>query len=140
VNVGIALLGIVGGLVVAVGLGLQSRRDSALDHLLAADGAVADATVVAVVPMGRHLALRRVTFALDDESEFLQTFPFSEFGQLGLSEGSRVTVRILHDPTTSDLRGRLARPAVPTIGRGDTVPIVIGVFIAVLGLLASLVV
>lgn len=139
-NVGIALLGIVGGIVVAVGLGLQSRRDRALDHLLTTDGVVEDATVVAVVSTGRHLALRRVTFALDDGGEFLQTFPFSEFGQLGLGEGSPVAVRILRDPTTGDVRGRLARPADPTTGRGDTVPIVIGVFIAVLGLLASLVV
>lgn len=139
-NVAIALLGIVGGLGVGLGLALQARRDRRLDDLLVTDGRAARATVAAVVSTGRHLSLRRVTFAVDCGGEFLQTFPFVEFGELGLVEGDGVDVRVLHDPATGALRGRIAQPA-PAAPRGvDTVPIVIGLFIAALGIAASLVV
>jgi hypothetical protein len=140
VNVAIALLGIVGGFGVGLGLALQARRDRRLDDLLMTDGRAAHATVVAVVATGRHLSLRRVTFAIDGGGEFLQTFPFAEFGQLCLVEGDGVDVRVLNDAATGAVRGRLVPPAAAATRGIDTVPVAIGLFIAALGIAASLVV
>lgn len=139
-NVAVALLGIIGGLGVGLGLASQARRDRRFDEVLTADGRATLATVTAVVATGRHLAQRRVTFAVDGGDEFVQTFPFAEFGESGMVEGGRVEVRVLDDPVTGSVRGRLVRAHEATHRGVDTVPLLIGLFIAALGLAAALVV
>ncbi len=137
-NVGIALLGIIGGFALAIALSVQERRERALDALLRERGTPSAATVASVVAVGRHAAFRQVTFAVDGGATFLQTFPFPEAGSLGLVEGARVQVLQLAEPSTDVVRGRLARSSVPT--GPSRVPIAVGVFIAVLGVAAALVV
>ena len=137
-NVGIALLGVVGGLVLAVALSAQERRERALDGLLRERGTPSTATVTSVVSVGRHAAFRQVTFAVDSGGTFLQTFSFTEIDPLGLIGGARVPVLHMADPSTGSLRGRLARASVPT--GPSRVPIAVGLFIAVLGVAAALVV
>ena len=137
-NVGIALLGIVGGLALAIALSVQERRERALDALLRERGTPSAATVTSVVAVGRHAAFRQVTFAVDGGVSFLQTFPFPEAGSLGLIEGARVRVLHLAEPSTGVVRGRLAQTSVPA--GPSRVPIAVGVFIAVLGIVAALVV
>jgi hypothetical protein len=138
VNVGLALLGIVGGLVVGGALAVQARRDRALDLVLAERGTASTATIVAVVATGRHLAFRRVTFSVAGEGEFMQTFPFIEAGSLGLVEGAQLRVVHLADPSSGVLRGRLVQPS--NAPANSFVPLVVGLFIAVLGIAAALVV
>jgi ABC-type phosphate transport system substrate-binding protein len=140
VNVAIALLGSIGGLVVGLGLASQARRDRQLDELLTADGRATLATVTAVVATGRHLSQRRVTVTVDGGGEFVQTFPFVEFGELGVVEGGRVDVRVIDDPATGSVRGRLVRPAGDAQRGIGTVPLAVGLFIAAVGLAAALVV
>ncbi len=135
-NVGIALLGVVAGLVLAVAMSVQERRERALDALLREQGTASTATVTAVVSVGRHAAFRQVTFAVDGGATFLQTFSFAEIDSLGLADGARVPVLHLAEPSTGTVRGRLARPS--TSGPSRT-PIAVGVFIAVLGIAAALV-
>lgn len=137
-NVGIALLGIVSGLVLAVAMSVQERRDRALDALLREQGTPSTATVTAVVAVGRHAAFRQVTFAVDDGRTFLQTFSFTEVAPLGLVSGARVPVRHLVDPTTGAMRGRVVQASVVT--GPSRVPIAIGVFVSVLGVAAAVVV
>ena len=137
-NLGIASLGVVGGLVVGVGLWIQARRDRAFDSVLREQGIMSTAVVVSVVAVGRHLTFRRVTFALDDGGRFVQTFPFTDPTLADLDEGARVAVRHLATTPSGVVRGRLAAsPAAP----GPTAtPVLVGMFIAALGLAAALVV
>ena len=137
-NVGIALLGVTGGFVLAVALSVQERRERALDALLRERGTASTATVTSVVSVGRHAAFRQVTFAVDSGGTFLQTFSFTEIDPLGLIDGARVPVLHMADPSTGSVRGRLARASVPM--GPSRVPIAVGVFIAVLGVAAALVV
>jgi hypothetical protein len=135
-----ALLGIIGGLGVGLGLASQARRDRKLDELLTDGGRATLATVTAVVATGRHLSQRRVTFTVDGGGEFVQTFPFAEFGEVGIVEGGLVEVRVIDDPMTGSLRGRLVQPAGAAQRGIDAVPLLVGLFIAALGLAAALVV
>lgn len=137
-NVGIALLGIVSGLVLAVALSAQERRDRALDVRLREQGTPSTATVTTVVAVGRHATFRQVTFAVDDGGTFLQTFSFTEVAPLGLVVGARVPVRHLVDPATGAMQGRLVQASVAT--GPSRVPIAVGVFVAVLGIAAAAVV
>jgi hypothetical protein len=141
VNVGVAMLGVVGGLVVGIGLALRQRRERSLDDLVRAHGAVSVATVTEIVAAGRQLAFRRVTFVLDAADgggTFLQTFPFVEFGSLGLDVGAQVRVRQFTDPVSGQVRGRLVQG--PAAARSAHVPVLCGVFIVALGIAAALVV
>lgn len=137
-NIGLALVGVVGGLVVGIGLAMQQRRERSLDEFLRAHADVSIATVSGVVATGRHLAFRRVTFVVDGGGTFLQTFPFVEFGSLGLVEGAQVQVRHVTDPASGQVRGRLVQAA--TAAPSARVPVAVGLFIATLGVAAALVV
>jgi hypothetical protein len=136
VNLGILLVGVVGGLVVGVGLALQERQDTRRRLRLAAEGVQATGTVTEVTATGRFSAFRRVTVQIDGGGSFVQTFDMSSALDLGLAEGKRYAVRHrVDDPADAMLDvGPSPSPRPPSV------PLVAGVVIAVLGVLAALVV
>jgi hypothetical protein len=136
VNLGILLVGLVGGLVVGLGLSFQEKQDTRRRLRLAAEGVQATGTVTEVTATGRFSAFRRVTVRIDGGGSFVQTFDMSTALDLGLAEGQRFAVRHrVDDPTDAMLD---AGPPPPS--RPSSVPLVAGAVIVVLGVLAALVV
>lgn len=135
-NLGILLVGLVGGLVVGVGLSLQEKQDARRRLRLAAEGVEATGTVTEVTATGRFSAFRRVTVQIDGGGSFVQTFDMATASDLGLADGDRVAVRhALGDPTDAMLD-----VGPPPSSRPGSVPLVAGAVIAALGVLAALVV
>jgi hypothetical protein len=136
VNVGILLVGLVGGLIVAVGLSLQERRDTHRRSSLSIEGVAATGTVTEVTATGRFSAFRRVTVDVDGGGTFVQTFDTTTMMDLGLVAGDRVPVRHRVDEP-GDAVLDVGPPPSP---RPSSVPLVAGAVIAVLGVCAALVV
>jgi hypothetical protein len=134
VNVGILLVGIVGGLLVGGGLewqaGRSRQRATALEH----DGLRLPGTVTAIDAVGKYNSHRRITVEVEGGS-FVETVPFVEADQLGVAVGSTVATLVAHDDRRT---GRIDRPIDASSRRG--VGVGLGLFIAVLGLVAALVV
>jgi hypothetical protein len=132
VNVGILVVGVVGGAIVGIGLGRQERNRVRRWHVLTTEGVAATGTVTEVTATGRFSAFRRVTVAVDGGGSFLQTMDRAEADRFGLAVGQRVGVwHRAGDPSDAVLD--LAPPAP----RRVPVPVVAGVVIAVLGLAAA---
>lgn len=134
-NLIVALFGISAGAVVAVGLRwTQARSDRRSAHVTA-HGVDAAGRVIAAEATGRYAAFRRVTVETDGGYRFIQTFSQLEAGQLGLEVGSSVPVRYVpSEPGVGHVR------QAPSSARTLDVAVWSGVFIAVLGLIAAVVV
>jgi hypothetical protein len=136
VNIGILLVGLVGGLVVGIGLSLQEKQDTRRRLRLAAEGVQATGTITEVTATGRFSAFRRVTVQIDGGGSFAQTFDMSSALDLGLAEGQRLAVRHRAGDRTDAMLDVGPSPSP----RPSSVPLVAGAVIAVLGVLAALVV
>jgi hypothetical protein len=134
-NVGLLLLGLVGGVVVGFGLELQERRRLRRWNELTVDGVRGSGTVAEVTATGRYLAFRRVTVAVDGGGSFVQTIDGVEADRLGVVVGMRVGVWHRFDDPTDATLDIDERPATRW-----PIPLVTGSVIAALGLAASLVV
>jgi hypothetical protein len=134
VNLGILVLGVVGGAVVGIGLDRQERRRARRWHALTTGGVRATGTITDVTATGRFSAFRQVTVAVDGGGSFLQTMDRAEADRFGIGVGQRVGVwHRAGDPSDAVLD--LAPPAP----RRVPVPVVAGLVIAVLGFAAAIV-
>ena len=133
-NVGVLLVGIVGGLLVGGGLEWQASRSRQRAATLERDGLRLPGTVTAVDAVGKYNSHRRITVAVEGGS-FVETVPFTEADQLGVAVGSTVAALVANDDRCT---GRIDRPIDASSRRGMGVGL--GLFIAVLGVVAALVV
>lgn len=133
-NIGILLVGLVGGLLVGGGIELQSRATRRRAEALARDGIRLPGIVTAVDPVGKYNSHRRIRVEVDGGT-FVETVPFMEADQLGAVVGGQVTALVSPDDRSS---GRIDRPVDASSRRG--VGVWIGLFIAALGVLAAFVV
>jgi hypothetical protein len=134
VNVGILLVGIVGGLLVGGGLEWQASRSRQRATALEHDGLRLRGTVTAIDATGKYNSHRRITVEVEGGS-FVETVPFVEADQLGVAVGSTVATLVANDDHST---GRIDRPIDASSRRG--VGVWLGLFIAVLGVVAALVV
>ncbi len=133
-NIGILLVGLVGGLLVGGGIEMQSRAARRRAEALARDGIRLPGTVTAVDAVGKYNSHRRIRVEVDGGA-FVETVPFVEADQLGAAVGAPVTALVSADDRSS---GRIDRPVDASSRRG--VGVWLGLFIAALGVLAAFVV
>lgn len=135
-NVGIALVGLVGGVVVAVGLAITARQRAAVTAALTDGGERVAATVLAVAFEGRQHQWRRVRLRCDDGREVNDRLDSAVAARLDLQPGERRTVLRSRDPQAEGCR-------LVDVLDADTnsvrVAVVAGVVIAALGVAAAFV-
>lgn len=133
-NLGILLLGLIGGTVVGGGLYRQSIGAQRRRHDILTRGAPRSVTVAAVTTTGRFAEWRRVQASTDDGDEFTVTLAALQATQLGLQVGATVDAIIVPgEPGMGEFAGAAAQPH----GRG--VAVAAGLLIAALGLAAAVV-
>lgn len=133
-NVGILFVGLAAGLLIGGGIELQSRSARRRDESLALDGVRLPGTITAVDPVGKYNSHRRIGVAVEGGA-FVETMPFSEAEQLGVAVGARVGALVMpHDRGV----GRIDRPVATSSRRG--LGLIVGLFIAALGVIAAFVV
>lgn len=133
-NIGILLLGLVGGAAVGGGLFLQSQRARRRRLDIAARGERATVTIVSVRVTGRFAGWRQVKARTATGYEFMATLAALQAGQLGLVEGAQAEATIV---STEPGMGQFTDPAAAHHGSG--VAVAAGFFIAALGVAAALV-
>lgn len=133
-NIGILLVGLVGGLLVGGGIEMQSRAARRRVESLARDGIRLPGTVTAVDAVGKYNSHRRIRVEVEGGA-FLETVPFVEADQLGAVVGAQVTALVAPDDRNN---GCIDRPVDASSRRG--VGVWLGLFIAALGVIAAFVV
>jgi len=132
-NLGILLVGLLGGVGIAAGITWQSRAAHRRAEQLARDGVSVSGTITSADTVGRYGAYRRLTVAVDGGT-FVETVPLAEATETGLVEGADVAARILPgDPST----GRLDRDVSPP---SPALAVGLGLFVVLLGVAAAVVV
>lgn len=133
-NIGILLVGAIGGVVVGGGLALQERSRSRRWRDLTTNGVRTQGTITDITSTGRFSAFRRVTVSVDGGGTFIETLGGAEADQWGLVAGGRVALwHRTGDPTDAVLD-------VPRPARGGLMaPVIAGLLIAALGIAAALV-
>lgn len=133
-NVGILLLGLVGGAVVGGGLYRQSVRAHRRRREIEIRGVPCSVTITAVTTMGRFAEWRRVHARTADGYEFTTTLAVVQTIQLGIHVGATADAVIV--PSVPGM-GEFAGAAAAPHGRG--VAVAAGLFVAALGVAAALV-
>lgn len=128
------LVGLVGGLLVGGGIEMQSRVARRRVEALARDGIRLPGTITAVDAVGKYNSHRRIRVEVEGGA-FVETVPFTEADQIGVTVGASVTTLVAADDRSN---GRIDRPVDESSRRG--VGVWLGLFIAALGLIAAVVV
>ena len=133
-NIGILLVGLVAGLVIGGGIELQARSARRRAESLARNGIRLPGTITAVDPVGKYNSHRRIRVEVEGGA-FVETVPFAEADQLGAVAGAGVSALVApNDPSN----GRIDRPVEAASSRN--LGIWMGLFIAVLGVIAAFVI
>ena len=135
-NVGIALLGLVGGALVAVGLAITARQRAAVTAALVDGGERVAATVLAVAFEGRQHQWRRVRLRCDDGREVNDRLDSAVAARLALQPGDRRTVLRSRDQQAEACR---LVDVLDADANSVRVAVVAGVVIAALGVATAFV-
>jgi hypothetical protein len=134
INVGIAVLGVVGGAVVALGLTLTARQRAGATAALVESGERAAATVVSMTFEGMQRQWRRVRLRCDDGREVHDRLDSAAASRLALTLGERRTVVRSTDPQVEACR---LVDALGADANSARVAVIAGVVIAALGVAAA---
>lgn len=134
-NVGIALLGLVGGVVVAVGLAVTARQRAGATAALVSGGERVGATVVTVTYEGAQRQWQRVQLRCDDGREVNDRLDSVVAAALALRQGERRDVLRSADPQAATCR---LVDALDADARSIRVAVISGVVIAALGVAVGL--
>ena len=133
-NVGLAVLGLLGGAVVAGGLAHTARQRAARTAALVAEGERVSATVLGVATEGAHLQWRRVRVRCSDGRELDDRLDSVRADRLGLQVGERRVVLRSRRPDANECR---LVDALDADSSSITVAVVAGAVIAALGVAAA---
>lgn len=134
-HVGLAVVGVVGGAIVGVGLAVSARRRAAATAALLEHGERVRATVVSVVSQGAQLQWRTVVLRCDDGREVRDQLDSAVAARLALAPGSVLLVVRSRRAEVAECR---LVDALDADGHSVRVAVLAGAVIAVLGLAAAL--
>lgn len=133
-NVGLAVVGLIGGAIVGVGLAVTARSREAATAALLAQGEQVAATVVAVNSHGAQLQWRSVHLRCDDGREVRDQMDTMVASRLAVQVGDR---RMVVRPRTADGDGCRLVDALGAEGNSLMAAVVAGGVIVALGLAAA---
>lgn len=133
-NVGLLLVGVVGGAVVGVGLAVTARRRDAATAALLAEGERVTATVVAVTSQGAQLQWRSVHLRCDDGREVRDRLDSMVASRLALQAGDR---RMVVRPRAANDESCRLVDALGTEGNSLMAAAIAGGVIVALGVAAA---